>query len=81
MDQGEDRPVERMPVIFAAHGAPILLDDPGWMAELAAWARAMPKPASALGAAADARPRVTFPIPGWWMEGAFTRRSVRFDGA
>jgi 4,5-DOPA dioxygenase extradiol len=37
-----------MPVIFAAHGAPILLDDPVWMAELAAWAQAMPKPKSVL---------------------------------
>jgi 4,5-DOPA dioxygenase extradiol len=33
-----------MPVIFAAHGAPVLLDDAIWMAELAAWAKAMPKP-------------------------------------
>jgi 4,5-DOPA dioxygenase extradiol len=38
----------RMPVIFAAHGAPILLDDAAWMAELAAWAAAMPKPRSIL---------------------------------
>ena len=29
----------RMPVIFAAHGAPILLDDAPWMGELAAWAQ------------------------------------------
>jgi aromatic ring-opening dioxygenase catalytic subunit (LigB family) len=28
-----------MPVIFLAHGAPMLLDDAGWVAELAAWAR------------------------------------------
>jgi 4,5-DOPA dioxygenase extradiol len=34
----------RMPVIFAAHGAPVLLDDEVWMSELAGWARAMPKP-------------------------------------
>jgi hypothetical protein len=35
----------RMPVIFfAAHGAPLLLDDPGWMNELARWANAMPRP-------------------------------------
>lgn len=34
----------RMPVIFAAHGAPVLLDDAGWMGELAAWGRAMPTP-------------------------------------
>jgi len=37
-----------MPVIFAAHGAPILLDDAGWMAELAAWARALPRPEAIL---------------------------------
>lgn len=38
----------RMPVIFAAHGAPILLDDQSWMAELASWSHAMPKPSSIL---------------------------------
>jgi 4,5-DOPA dioxygenase extradiol len=43
----EGRPL-RMPVIFAAHGAPVLLDDRLWMSELAAWARAMPRPASIL---------------------------------
>jgi 4,5-DOPA dioxygenase extradiol len=32
----------------------------------------------AAGAVADERPRATFPITGFWMEGAFTRRSVRF---
>jgi 4,5-DOPA dioxygenase extradiol len=37
-----------MPVIFAAHGAPILLDDAAWMGELAAWASAMPRPRSIL---------------------------------
>ncbi|MDE2305075.1 MAG: dioxygenase [Gammaproteobacteria bacterium] len=37
-----------MPVIFAAHGAPMLLDDPVWTQELAEWARAMPRPASIL---------------------------------
>jgi 4,5-DOPA dioxygenase extradiol len=37
-----------MPVVFAAHGAPILLDDAVWMEELAAWARAMPRPGSVL---------------------------------
>jgi 4,5-DOPA dioxygenase extradiol len=48
----------RMPVIFAAHGAPILLDDEGWMAELHAWAGAMPKPKSILIVSAhwEARP-------------------------
>jgi 4,5-DOPA dioxygenase extradiol len=43
-----DSSSERMPVIFAAHGAPVLLDDAGWMAELATWAKAMPKPRSIL---------------------------------
>ncbi len=38
----------RMPVIFAAHGAPVLLDDEVWMAELAGWAKAMPRPAAIL---------------------------------
>lgn len=37
-----------MPVIFAAHGAPVLLNDAQWMGELLAWARAMPKPRSVL---------------------------------
>lgn len=36
--------MRQMPVIFAAHGAPVLLDDAGWMSELATWAKAMPKP-------------------------------------
>jgi len=37
-----------MPVIFAAHGAPVLLEDAQWMAEFAAWAKTMPKPESIL---------------------------------
>jgi len=41
-------PSTRMPVIFAAHGAPVLLDDEPWMTELATWAKAMPKPKSVL---------------------------------
>ena len=32
----------------------------------------------AAGAAAGDHPRTTFPITGFWMEGAFTRRSVQF---
>ena len=38
----------RMPAIFAAHGAPILLDDAVWLSELASWAKAMPRPESIL---------------------------------
>jgi 4,5-DOPA dioxygenase extradiol len=41
-------PEGRMPVVFAAHGAPILLDDRLWMSELAAWAKTMPRPQSIL---------------------------------
>lgn len=37
-----------MPAIFAAHGAPILLDDAVWMGELAAWAASLPRPQSIL---------------------------------
>ena len=58
----------RMPAIFAAHGAPILLDDAEWMAELARWAQAMPRPKSILVVSAhrEARPATlgaTRPVP------------------
>jgi 4,5-DOPA dioxygenase extradiol len=58
----------RMPVIFAAHGAPILPDDPLWVSELAAWSRAMPRPASILMVSAhwEQRPTTlgaTRPVP------------------
>jgi 4,5-DOPA dioxygenase extradiol len=48
----------RMPTIFAAHGAPVLLDDDVWLGELSAWAGAMPKPVSILMISAhwEARP-------------------------
>jgi 4,5-DOPA dioxygenase extradiol len=38
----------RMPAIYLGHGAPPLVDDPLWVAELAAWARAMPRPLAIL---------------------------------
>jgi 4,5-DOPA dioxygenase extradiol len=62
MTLGEPGPTSpstaRMPVIFAAHGAPILLDDAKWMDELAAWAGALPRPTGILMVSAhwDARP-------------------------
>ena len=37
-----------LPTLFVAHGAPPLLDDASWMAELAAWARSLPRPKSIL---------------------------------
>lgn len=57
-----------MPAIFAAHGAPILLDDAAWVAELNAWAQAMPKPKSILVVSAhwEQRPAslgATQPVP------------------
>jgi 4,5-DOPA dioxygenase extradiol len=53
-----DPAAARMPVIFAAHGAPVLLDDAAWMGELAAWAGALPPPRGILMISAhwDARP-------------------------
>ena len=48
MEINRHQPGDRMPVIFAAHGAPVLLDDAGWMAELASWAKGMPRPKSIL---------------------------------
>ena len=38
----------RMPAIYLGHGAPILVDDALWVAELAAWARALPRPRAIL---------------------------------
>lgn len=37
-----------MPAVFAAHGAPVLLDDADWVAELHGWATALPKPQAIL---------------------------------
>jgi 4,5-DOPA dioxygenase extradiol len=33
-----------MPVLFQAHGAPMLLDDDAWVRELSDWAKALPRP-------------------------------------
>jgi 4,5-DOPA dioxygenase extradiol len=57
-----------MPVVFAAHGAPILLDDEAWMGELAAWARDLPRPKAVLMVSAhwEERPTTlgaTRPVP------------------
>jgi 4,5-DOPA dioxygenase extradiol len=57
-----------MPVVFAAHGAPVLLDDAGWMGELSRWAEAMPKPKSILMVSAHWEERpvtlgATRPVP------------------
>ncbi len=46
------------PATFVAHGAPPLLDDPVWVAELASWGRALPRPEAILVVCAhyEARP-------------------------
>jgi 4,5-DOPA dioxygenase extradiol len=36
------------PAIFLAHGSPFLLDDQRWVGDLAAWARALPRPRAIL---------------------------------
>jgi 4,5-DOPA dioxygenase extradiol len=38
----------RMPAVYLGHGAPPLLDDRLWVAELAAWAAALPRPEAVL---------------------------------
>ena len=38
----------RMPTIYLGHGAPPLVDDPLWVIQLEAWARAMPRPRAIL---------------------------------
>jgi len=48
-----------MPVIFAAHGAPVLLDDETWVGELAQWAQAMPRPTAILVVSAHWEQRPT----------------------
>jgi 4,5-DOPA dioxygenase extradiol len=56
---GSDRSKpKQMPVLFAAHGAPVLLDDAVWTAELAAWGTRLPRPKSILIVSAhwEARP-------------------------
>jgi 4,5-DOPA dioxygenase extradiol len=37
-----------MPVLFLAHGSPMLLDDGGWVDELGRWAAALPRPTAVL---------------------------------
>src|ERR1700736_3133411 len=42
------RAASRMPAIYIGHGAPPLVDDALWVAQLAAWATALPRPSSVL---------------------------------
>ena len=38
----------KLPVLFQAHGAPMLLDDARWMGELGGWAAALARPRAVL---------------------------------
>ena len=38
----------RMPAVYLGHGAPPLVDDPLWVVQLEAWARALPQPTAVL---------------------------------
>lgn len=38
----------RMPAVYLGHGAPPLVDDPLWVVQLEAWARALPRPTAIL---------------------------------
>jgi 4,5-DOPA dioxygenase extradiol len=43
--KSEARPVDnRLPAIYLGHGAPPLLEDTDWMAELGGWAASLPRP-------------------------------------
>jgi 4,5-DOPA dioxygenase extradiol len=68
---------DRMPAIYLGHGAPPLVDDPLWVVQLEAWARALPRPSAilvvsahwenaplAVGATADATP-LTYDFSGF----------------
>ena len=51
--------MDSMPIIFAAHGAPILLDDASWMGERKSWADGMPRPKGILMVSAHWEERPT----------------------
>ena len=46
----------RMPALYLGHGAPPLVDDPLWVVQLEAWARALPRPAAILVVSAHWEP-------------------------
>jgi len=61
-----------MPAIFAAHGAPVLLDDAGWVSELHGWAASLPRPQAILMVSAHWEHRPT-------TLGAVTRVPLVYD--
>ncbi|HTQ05733.1 MAG TPA: class III extradiol ring-cleavage dioxygenase [Polyangiaceae bacterium] len=64
----EPKTAAKMPVLFLAHGAPVLLDDPEWVGELAAVGAELPRPKAVLMLSAhwEKRPATfgaTRPVP------------------
>jgi len=89
-NEREGQSAAKFPAIFAAHGAPPLLDDALWMSELAAWGKALPKPASILMISAHWEERpvtigATEPVPliydFYGFPEKFYRMSYRAPGA
>jgi 4,5-DOPA dioxygenase extradiol len=48
MPDPEATPAGRLPALYLGHGAPMLIDDPIWPKQLAAWAESMPRPKAIL---------------------------------
>ncbi|MFC3689709.1 class III extradiol ring-cleavage dioxygenase [Aquipuribacter hungaricus] len=48
MEDTVDQTADRMPSLYLGHGAPVLLDDARWTAELAAWSATLPRPRAVL---------------------------------
>jgi 4,5-DOPA dioxygenase extradiol len=76
----------RMPALFVAHGAPILLDDAAWVAELGAWAAALPRPRAILIVSAHWEHRpiaigATRPLPLIYDFGGFPEKFYRLTYA
>lgn len=84
----EDEPPDLLPTLLIADraGDALLRRDAGALIEfrqrapgaklaLPTWEHYAPVLVSAGAAADDDTARVTFPITGWWMDGAFTKRS------
>jgi 4,5-DOPA dioxygenase extradiol len=70
----------QLPAVFAAQGAPPLVDHPRWTAELAAWGRALPRPEAILVVSAHweqhplAHGATSSPVPLYYDFGGLPQR-------
>jgi 4,5-DOPA dioxygenase extradiol len=90
-DAVENGPVQKTPTLFLSHGAPPLIDDQRWVAQLAGWARDLPTPAAILVVSAhweaapltigstDARTPLTYDF--WGFPAKFSRVTYFSPGA